>query len=94
MYPCVPGQRYEFVMDLASRLRYLTLFRQQAYVDGEWFDGDSSRVVSLSDPAPIKVIGTVPDMGGAETRKVRERAEGAWPAWRAKTAKERGCPLR
>lgn len=27
MYPYVPGQRYEFVMDLASRLWYPALFR-------------------------------------------------------------------
>jgi succinate-semialdehyde dehydrogenase / glutarate-semialdehyde dehydrogenase len=81
-------------MDLASRLSDPALFRQQAYVNGEWVDAANGGVVSVSDPATGKVIGTVPDMGGAETRKVLERAEAAWPAWRAKTAKERGQILR
>jgi succinate-semialdehyde dehydrogenase / glutarate-semialdehyde dehydrogenase len=81
-------------MELAKRLSDPALFRQQAYINGEWVDAASGGVVSVSDPATGKVIGTVPDMGGAETRNAIERAEAAWPAWRAKTAKERGQILR
>jgi succinate-semialdehyde dehydrogenase/glutarate-semialdehyde dehydrogenase len=40
------------------------------------------------------VIGTVPKLGAAETRRAIEAAEPPWPAWRAKTAKERAQVLR
>ena len=46
------------------------------------------------NPATGKPIGTVPLMGAAETRRAIEAASAAWPAWRAKTAKERGAILR
>ncbi len=81
-------------MNLASRLSDPALLRQQAYVNGKWIDADSGGTVPVSDPATGKTIGTVPDMGGAETRAAIEAASAAWPAWRAKTAKERGNILR
>jgi len=40
------------------------------------------------------VIGTVPKMGIAETRRAIEAANRAWPAWRSKLAKERANILR
>ena len=70
------------------------LFRQQAYIDGAWCDADGGGVVSVVDPAGGQTIGSVPDMGGEETRRAIEAAATAWPAWRAKTGKERGAVLR
>src|SRR5262249_40876340 len=46
------------------------------------------------NPATGAVLGSVPDMGAAETRRAIEAAERAWPAWREKTAKERATILR
>jgi len=46
------------------------------------------------NPANGEVLGTVPNMGAAETRRAIEAANAAWPAWRAKTAKERSGDLR
>jgi hypothetical protein len=40
------------------------------------------------------VLGTVPKLGAAETRRAIEAANRAWPAWRAKTGKERANILR
>ena len=81
-------------MDLAKRLSDPALFRQQAYVNGAWIDAAGGGKVSVSDPATGAVIGTVPDMGSSETRTAIEAAEASWPAWRAKTGKERGIILR
>src|SRR5688572_10123996 len=68
------------------------LFREQCYIDGEWVgNGKSFQVVN---PATGQALGSVPDLGAAETRRVIEAAERAWPAWRAKTAKERAVILR
>ena len=56
-------------MDLVSRLKDPRLFRQQAYVDGAWVDADGRGTVDVDDPATGRKIGTVPDMGAAETRR-------------------------
>ena len=68
------------------------LFRTQCYIDGEWTG--SSNTLSVVNPATGSVLGTVPKLGGAEARRAIEAAERAWPAWRAKTAKERAAILR
>ncbi len=71
-----------------------TLFRQQCYVDGHWLDARSGRRIDVVNPADGQTIGTVPAFSGAETRAAIEAANRAFPAWRAKTAKERAVILR
>ena len=70
------------------------LFRQQGYIDGAWCDADDGASLDVLDPASGLTIGTVADMGAAETRRAIGAAEAAWPAWRAKTGKERSAVLR
>ena len=48
----------------------------------------------MVNPADGQVIGTVPAFSAAETRAAIEAANRAFPAWRAKTAKERAQILR
>ena len=70
------------------------LFRQQAYIDGQWLDADSGQTIAVNNPATGEILGSVPKMGRAETRRAIEAAERALPAWRALTAKERAGKLR
>lgn len=70
------------------------LFRQQNYIDGAWADADSGDTIDVTNPATGEKLGTVPKAGTAETRRAIEAANAAWPAWRAKTAKERAAILR
>lgn len=70
-----------------------SLFRQQAYINGAWVDADNGATFEVTNPATNEVIGTVPDMGAAETKRAIEAANNAWPAWRAKTAAERSAIL-
>jgi succinate-semialdehyde dehydrogenase/glutarate-semialdehyde dehydrogenase len=70
------------------------LFRQQAYINGEWADADSGATFEVTNPATGEVLGVVPEMGAAETRRAIEAAEAAWAGWRRKTAKERSAILR
>ena len=44
----------------------------------------------MTDPATGQKLGTVPNCGAAETARAIAAAQAAFPAWRAKTAKERG----
>jgi succinate-semialdehyde dehydrogenase/glutarate-semialdehyde dehydrogenase len=70
------------------------LLRQQAYINGQWCDADSAATFDVRNPATGEILGTVPDMGAAETRRAIEGAQAAWGAWRAMTAKERAAILR
>jgi len=70
------------------------LFREQCYVDGQWLGADSGKTFPITNPANGAKLAVVPEMGAAETRRAIEAAERAWPAWRAKTAKERAAILR
>lgn len=70
------------------------LLRQQCYIDGKWQDADSGKTIEVTNPASGFVIGTVPNMGAAETKRAILAAEQAGPAWRSKTAKERANLLR
>jgi succinate-semialdehyde dehydrogenase/glutarate-semialdehyde dehydrogenase len=78
----------------AVQLKDMNLFRQQCYIDGAWVDADDEATLAVYNPADGQQIGTVPRMGKAETRRAIETAHAAWPAWRAKTAKDRAAILR
>jgi len=71
-----------------------SLFRQQALLDGRWCDADDGRTCPVTNPATGELLGTVPNMGAAETARAIAAAEAAWPAWRAQTAHERSAVLR
>jgi len=70
------------------------LFRQQCFIDGAWIDADSGETIDVTNPATGEVLGTIPKMGGTETKRAIDAANAAWGAWRAKTAKERAQVLR
>ena len=69
------------------------LFRQQALVGGDWTAATSGKIVDVIDPASQTVLGTVPDMGAAETRAAIEAAEMAYGPWKKKTHAERATLL-
>jgi len=71
-----------------------SLFRDRAYVNGAWVEADGKGRIDVDNPADGMVIGSVPKMGAAETRRAIEAAEAALPAWRALAAKERARILR
>jgi succinate-semialdehyde dehydrogenase/glutarate-semialdehyde dehydrogenase len=70
------------------------LLRMQAYIGGEWADASNGATHAVVNPATQEQIGTVPDMGVTETRRAIEAAKAAFPAWAARTAKERAVILR
>lgn len=76
------------------RLKDPQLLRDKAYINGEWQAADSGATFEVTNPATGAVLSTLPDMLEAETRRAIEAANAAWPAWAAKTAKERAAVLR
>jgi succinate-semialdehyde dehydrogenase / glutarate-semialdehyde dehydrogenase len=79
---------------LVMQLKDSKLFRQQAYIDGQWVEADSRKSFAVNNPADDSILGSVPDMGAAETRRAIMAAERALPDWRARTGKERAAILR
>ncbi|MBL8705101.1 MAG: NADP-dependent succinate-semialdehyde dehydrogenase [Rhodospirillales bacterium] len=78
----------------APKLKDMKLFRQQCYIDGQWVDADGKATVAVNNPATGATLGTIPRAGAAETRRAIEAANKAWPAWRAKSPKDRAAILR
>ena len=71
-----------------------TLLRDSGYIAGEWVGADDGTTIDVIDPATLELIGAVPNMGAAETRRAIDAAASAMPEWAALTAKERAAILR
>ncbi|WP_028202656.1 NADP-dependent succinate-semialdehyde dehydrogenase [Paraburkholderia nodosa] len=78
----------------SMNLKDASLLQTSAFINGEWQGAEDGATFEVKNPATGAVIGTVPRMGAAETRRAIAAANAAWPAWRAKTAKERSVILR
>ncbi len=68
-----------------------SLLKTNALINGEWVAG--AKRFDVHDPATGQKLADVANLGAAETEAALKAADKAWPAWRAKTAKERGAIL-
>ncbi len=82
------------VLKNSLSLRDMSLFREQAFLAGHWENAANGKTRPVFNPANGAQIGTIPDMGAAETRRAIEAADKALPDWRSRTAKERAQLLR
>lgn len=71
-----------------------SLVRELGYIDGAWAAADNGAVFPVTNPATGETLASVPKMGANETNRAIRAAQAAFPAWRAKTAKERSAVLR
>ena len=85
-----PDTRERTSLDLADA----ALLREKCYVDGQWIAADDGATMPVTDPATGALVGTAPLCGAPETKRAIDAASRAFPAWRAKTAKERSAILR
>ena len=79
---------------MTMQLKDVGLLRRQGWIDGQWIEADSGEVFAVTDPASGETLCEVADLGAAETRRAIDAAARALPAWRARTAKDRGAVLR
>lgn len=68
--------------------------RHACFIGGNWCEADDGKVIPVHDPGTGELIGTVPAMGAAETRRAIQCAEAALPRWSGLTAADRGKILR
>ena len=76
------------------QLKDPALLRKDAFVDGAWIAADGGKRFAVTNPADGALVAEVPDMGAAETKRAIAAANAAYPAWRAKSGKERAGVLR
>jgi succinate-semialdehyde dehydrogenase / glutarate-semialdehyde dehydrogenase len=76
------------------KLKDPSLWKEQGLVAGKWSPADSGLSTAILNPATSEKLGSVPDMGAAETRRAIEAASAALPAWSKKTAAERAKIMR
>ena len=69
-----------------------SLLKTDALINGQWVAGSGR--FDITDPATGAVLANVANLGPAETEAAIAAANAAWPAWKAKTAKERSIILR
>jgi succinate-semialdehyde dehydrogenase / glutarate-semialdehyde dehydrogenase len=71
-----------------------TLLKADAYVDGAWVKGGAGKTFAVRNPATGETLAEVADLEPADARAAIEAAAAAFPAWAAKTTKERATVLR
>ena len=76
------------------KLKDPKLLRELCFIDGAWQAADSGATLEVSNPATSRRLGSIPNMGAAETRRAIAAAEAALPAWKARTAKDRAVIMR
>src|SRR5258707_6130764 len=76
------------------KLKDSKLLRELCFIDGSWVGANSGGVLDVKNPATLSKLGSIPNMGAAETRRAIAAAAAALPAWKARTAKERAVILR
>jgi succinate-semialdehyde dehydrogenase/glutarate-semialdehyde dehydrogenase len=74
-----------------AALKDATLLKTDALVNGEWIRGGAR--FDVVDPATGARLADVANLGAADAEAAIAAADKAWPAWRAKTAKERAAVL-
>lgn len=65
------------------------LMAKKAFVGGRWVEANGGARFAVYNPANGEEIGSVPDMGAAETEEAVAAAQKAFESWSRKTAKER-----
>lgn len=79
---------------MTANLSDPSLLRTQAYINGQWLDGDSGETFPVTNPATGEEVAQVAHCGAAETRRAIESAQRAMLGWRQLAAKQRSVVLR
>ncbi|MEA3393614.1 MAG: NAD-dependent succinate-semialdehyde dehydrogenase [Pseudomonadota bacterium] len=71
-----------------------TLLKTDALINGQWVKGATATRFDVHDPSNGTKLADVANLGPKDAELAIAAANAAWPAWRAKTAKERSIILR
>jgi len=74
-----------------AQLNDPSLLKTDALIDGQWVAAAAR--FDVNDPATGRKLADVANLGAAEAERAIAAADKAWPAWRAKTGKQRHAIL-
>ncbi|KAH9948819.1 succinate-semialdehyde dehydrogenase [Amylocystis lapponica] len=66
-----------------------SLIHAQGFIDGKWVDAQEGGLIKVTNPATEEELGSVPEMGLAETKHAIDAAAKAFKTWSKTTAKHR-----
>ena len=91
----MPGAAVQIIDVVAQlNLKDSKLFRQLGYIDGAWTSAEGGRMLEINNPATGDIIGTIPNMGAAETKKAIDAASKALEGWKTMLAADRAKILK
>jgi len=79
---------------MSLELKNASLWKTDAYIDGQWCPADDASTIDVDNPATGSVLAQVANCGTAETRRAIEAAEAAFTTWRKTSVMERARILR
>lgn len=80
--------------DIRKLLKDPSLFKEEAYIDGQWVAATNHAVFAVDNPATHEHIAQVANLGAYDAEKAIAAANTAFPKWREKTGKERANLMR
>ena len=81
-------------IDIRSHLKDATLFREDAFINGQWVKAKSGATFSVNNPATGDIIANVTNLNSGDAELAIAAAEQALSSWRSKTAKDRAMVMR
>jgi succinate-semialdehyde dehydrogenase / glutarate-semialdehyde dehydrogenase len=85
---------FKKISTMKKILKNKTLFKNLAYINGEWMKANNSKTFPVCNPATNELLARVPEMGQIETTKAIEAAQLAFEHWKTSTASQRATLLR
>ena len=80
--------------DVRQLLKDPSLFREEAFINGQWIKSSLGKTFVVNNPANGATIANVANLDPADAELAIEAANTALPMWRSKTGKERANLMR
>ncbi len=80
--------------DIRTQLKDPSLFKEEAFINGEWHKAKSGAVFGINNPATGEIIGSVANLGPDDAELAIDAANQALSKWKNKTGKERAVLMR
>ena len=80
--------------DIRKLLKDPSLFKEEAFINGQWIKALSSQRFAVNNPATNEIIAEVANLHSVDAQAAIDAAAQALPEWRNKTGKERAIIMR
>ena len=81
-------------MRFVMKIKNTTLFKQQAFINGQWVNSSNNEQLAVTNPANQSILGSVPKLTVEQIKLAITSADNAWEAWRNMVANDRSAIIR